>query len=64
MNEMNVTSAQYENRTELDGTVTSNVQITAVIDGVEMSIPLDPANRHYQAILDWVAEGNTITDAS
>jgi len=63
MNEMNVTSAQYENRTELDGTVTSNVQITAVIDGVTLLVPLDNANRHYQAILDWVADGNTIQDA-
>ena len=24
--------------------------------------PLDEANRHYQEILEWVAEGNTITD--
>jgi len=63
MNEMNVTSAQYENRTELDGTVTSNVQITAVIDGVTLLVPLDNGNRHYQAILDWVADGNTIQDA-
>lgn len=60
---MNVTSAQYENRTELDGTVTSNVQITAVIDGVTLLVPLDNDNRHYQAILDWVADGNTIQDA-
>ena len=26
-------------------------------------IPLDPANRHYQAIQEWVADGNTIEDA-
>ena len=64
MNEMNVTSAQYENRTELDGTITSNVQISAVIDGVTLLVPLDNSNRHYQAILDWVADGNTIQDAS
>jgi len=25
--------------------------------------PLDPANRHYQAIQEWVAEGNTIEEA-
>ena len=25
--------------------------------------PLDPANRHYQAILEWVEDGNTIDDA-
>jgi len=27
------------------------------------SVPLDPDNRHYQAIQEWVAEGNTITEA-
>ena len=25
--------------------------------------PLDPANRHYAAILEWVEDGNTIEDA-
>ena len=25
-------------------------------------VPLDTENRHYQEILEWVAEGNTITD--
>lgn len=59
MNEMNITSAQYW--ADEDG---NNVSISAVIDGTTMSVPLDPANRHYQAILDWVAEGNTIADAS
>jgi len=24
---------------------------------------IDPANRHYQAILEWVEDGNTIEDA-
>jgi hypothetical protein len=28
-----------------------------------ISVPLDPANRHYQAIQEWVAEGNTIQEA-
>ena len=28
-----------------------------------MFVPLDPANRHYQAIQEWVAEGNTIAEA-
>ena len=37
--------------------------IIATIDGIEMSVPIDPANRHYQAILEWVAEGNTIAEA-
>jgi hypothetical protein len=26
-----------------------------------MSVPNDPANRHYQDILDWINEGNTPT---
>lgn len=59
MNEMTVTSAQY-NANE-DGTNTDT--ITAVIDGETLNIPTDNDNRHYQAILDWVAEGNTIADA-
>jgi hypothetical protein len=56
---MNITSAQYykSNMTE------ENSCINAVIDGVTMSVPIDPANRHYQAILEWVAEGNTIAEA-
>jgi hypothetical protein len=28
-----------------------------------ISVPLDSANRDYQAILEWVAEGNTIQEA-
>jgi len=54
---MNVTSAKYNAR---DG---KNVSINAIIDGREYSISLDPANRHYAAIQEWVAEGNTIADA-
>ena len=56
---MNITSAQYykSNMTE------ENSCINAVIDGVTMSVPLDTANRHYQAIQEWVAEGNTIAEA-
>jgi len=40
-----------------------NISITSVIDGQTLFVPLDPANRHYQAILEWVAEGNTIAEA-
>jgi hypothetical protein len=54
---MNITQAQYQ---ALDGT---NINIKATIDGVIMFVPLDPANRHYQAIQEWVAEGNTIQEA-
>ena len=37
--------------------------IITTIDSITMSVPLDPANRHYQAILEWVADGNTIEAA-
>ena len=56
---MTITEAQYQ-KTSLD---IENTNIKATIDGTEMYVPLDPANRHYQAILEWVAEGNTIEDA-
>ena len=55
MNEMNISNARY-----IDG---NNTSIFVTIDGKEMFVPLDPANRHYQAILEWVAEGNTIEEA-
>ena len=58
MNEMNITSAQYSAD---EGT---NVSIQATIDGVEMSVPLDPANRHYAEILRQVEAGTlTIAEA-
>jgi len=37
--------------------------VVATIDGEENHVPLDPANRHYAAILEWVADGNTIEEA-
>ena len=59
MNEINITSAQY--RVDMDG---NNVSITATIDGIAMSVPLDPANRHYAEILRQVEAGTlTIQDA-
>jgi hypothetical protein len=54
MNEMNITAAQY---IADEGT---NVSITAVIDGVTMSVPLDPANRHYAEILRQVEAGTLV----
>lgn len=41
---------------------TKNASITAVIDGKDWSVPIDPDNRHYQEIQEWVAEGNTIVE--
>ena len=40
-----------------------NCSITAVIDGTTWSVPLSVDNRHYAAILEWVAKGNTIEEA-
>ena len=39
-----------------------NHYMIVVKDGVTMSVPLDPANRHYQDIQKWVADGNTIAE--
>ena len=40
------------------------MSIQATIDGVEMSVPLEPNNRHYAEILRQVKEeGLTIKDA-
>tara|TARA_B100001057_G_C22329532_1_gene748968 strand:- start:84 stop:257 length:174 start_codon:yes stop_codon:yes gene_type:complete len=56
---MNIQSAKYYT----DIRTGENASINIVVDGQEMSVPLDPANRHFQAIQEWVAEGNTIEDA-
>lgn len=55
---MNITSAQY---LQLMG---ENNCIWATIDGTQMSIPLDPANRHYIEIMRQVEAGTlTIQEA-
>ena len=54
---MTITNAQYAQ------TDSVNTTIQATIDGQEMAVPIDPANRHYAAILEWVADGNTIEAA-
>ena len=60
---MNITSAKYMNATNLKDGTTYKDSIKATIDSVEMFVPLEPANRHYQAIQEWVKEGNTKEDA-
>ena len=55
MTEMQITSAQYI--TGLSGT---NSSIRATIDGQELFVPLDPANRHYSAILKAVEAGELV----
>jgi len=56
---MNIESAKFH----ADEAGVNNI-IVAVIDDVKMSVPLDPDNRHYAALLEWAAEdGNTIEEA-
>jgi len=56
---MKIESAQYV--LDLDG---NKVSITAVIDGRNLSILLNPASRHYAEIMKQVKEGTlTIKDA-
>ena len=58
MNEMQITSAQMFSP---DGKFET---IRAVIDGQELFVPLDPANRHYAEIMRQVEAGTlTITEA-
>ena len=58
MNNMQITSAQY---VAFEGT---NTSIRATIDGQELFVPLDPANRHYAEIMRQVDAGTlTIQEA-
>ena len=59
-NNMTITLARY-NADLISG---NNSSIQATIDGQEMSVPLDPANRHYAEILKQVEAGTlTIQEA-
>lgn len=60
MDNFTITNAQYL----LDHVTGNNSSVQATIDGQEMSVPLDSANRHYAEILKQVAAGDlTIADA-
>jgi hypothetical protein len=54
MNEMTITNAQYSS---YQG---ENITVMANIDGIIMSVPLDPRNRHYAEILRQVEEGTLV----
>jgi len=41
----------------------SSYKVTLVNSNLILSVPLDSANTDYQAIQEWVAEGNTIEEA-
>jgi hypothetical protein len=56
MNEMNITSAQYQ--------FSDNQEIIATIDGEQVTVPVQSGNRHYDEIMRQVAAGTlTIQDA-
>jgi len=60
MEQMNITSAQYT----FDALAQQNGTIIAIIDGITVSVPLDPANRHYAEIMRQVEAGElTIEEA-
>ena len=54
---MNIKSAQY---LEDEFNAGANIAVKAVIDGKTMSIPLDPANRHYAEIMRQVEAGTLV----
>ena len=54
MDNMNIVAARYLAE---DG---QNTSIKATIDGIEMSVPLDPANRHYAEIMRQVEAGTLV----
>ena len=45
-----------------NGNIWANTYKVVYTDNSEFSVPHDESNRHYQEILEWVEEGNTITD--
>ena len=60
MENIQITSAQYF----ADPMTGTNSSIRATIDGQELFVPLDPANRHYAEIMRQVDAGTlTIQEA-
>lgn len=56
---MIITDAQYK----FDSLEGANSSVKVTIDGTEVTVPLDPANRHYAEILKQV-EAGTLTVAA
>lgn len=56
MEQMNITSAKYH------ANETGNVSVNCTIDGITMSVPLDPANRHYAEIMRQVEAGELVIE--
>ena len=60
MDTFNISTVQYTR----DAEINQNTGITATIDGITMSVPLDPANRHYAEIMRQVELGELTIQAA
>ena len=58
MENMIITSAQYI--VHPDRPESGNQAVNCTIDGITMSVPLDPANRHYAEIMRQVEAGELV----
>tara|TARA_R100000353_G_scaffold160022_2_gene119607 strand:+ start:2035 stop:2214 length:180 start_codon:yes stop_codon:yes gene_type:complete len=58
MKQIIITNAKY-----IEDLTGNKSCIKTILNNIEMFVPIDPNNRHYQAILEWVAEGNKIEEA-
>ena len=57
---MKITTVKYIK----DAKTNENISVWATIDGQNIGVPMDTANRHYAEILKQVADGDiTIADA-
>jgi len=60
---MNITSVKKASVIKYGETI-SDKAVIAIIDGIEMSVPLDPSNRHFAEIMHQLAAGElTIEEA-
>lgn len=58
MEELNILSPKY---LQYQGV---NSAISAIVDGIPVSIPIDPANRYYQEIMKLVEAGELTIQAA
>ena len=59
---MDIKSAKYIAEDGINSTI--KLVLNNMPKDIEfMFVPLDPVNRHYIAVQEWVAEGNKIEDA-
>jgi hypothetical protein len=62
MDSINITAAKYAPNHPITGEASQSV--IATVNGVELHVPADPANRHYAEIMRQVSAGElTIEDA-